>query len=531
MNASSTATVSLPLQTIAWPSRASSWSQRLIFQALPYLLLGCLTGALFFPRLGERDLWSSHEGRAAQDAQSLLLDRAWGMPKLFSLKADLQKPPLYYWLVAGVAWARGGTVDAWSVRLPAAASGMFCVWLLYGFAARCGRPRSGLIGAFILATSMHFTWLAHIGRIDMPLALAVAICVSFSYLGLNAWRDTGGRAGWPWFAGVYLATAAALLLKGPIGLALPLVVVVAHLVIERVLGTSGQGRASAWSLVHGIGLHWGLVLLLVLVSPWFIWVNQQTHGEFFRVFFWKHNVERGLGGGELHSHPVWFYIPRMAFDFLPWSPLLIPATWWLFRHAWRADSLARSGWIWVTGIILVLSCSSFKRADYLLPAFPGAALLLGCAIDRLLQLRPALTRYALGIATLSSLCFIGGWYYYLSVRLPAFEPEREFRTFAQLIRRIAPAPQPIILFRNESHALAFHVGRPIDSILEWENIDTWTSRAGTYFVVMPADIVDEWSEHVHSGKLIEIARNDPGTGRPHEQPLVLLKTCPVERPP
>ena len=147
-----------------------------------------MTVALF-PRLDERDLWSSHEARAAQDAQSLLLDRAWGLPRLFCLQADLQKPPLYYWLVAAVGWARGGTVDAWSVRFPAAITGVACVWLLYAFACWSGRPRSGLIGAFILATSMHFTWLAHLGRIDMPLTLAVAICVCLSYRGLRIWQD------------------------------------------------------------------------------------------------------------------------------------------------------------------------------------------------------------------------------------------------------------------------------------------------------------------------------------------------------
>ena len=532
----------------------SSWPLRSARVLVPFILLGLLCSFLFFFHIDERDLWSSHEGRAAQDAQSLLLDRAWGMPKLFCLQADLQKPPLYYWLVAGVSWVRGGAVDAWSVRFPAAASALGGVWLMYALGIWCGRPRSGFIAAFLLATSMHFTWLSRIGRIDMPLTLAVAVCVSFAHVGLAAYRRQGGRAGWGWFLGVYLGIAAALLLKGPIGFVLPLVVIVADAIATRfgqrseATGTGSEyskclspllpnttpnpDRAhSFWTFANGIGLWWGLLLILGLVSPWFIWVNQQTNGEFFRVFFWKHNVERGLGSGSLHIHPWWFYLPRMAFDFLPWSPLLIPATWWLFKHAWRSDPLARFSWLWVTGIIAVLSCSSFKRADYLLPAFPGAALLLGCALDRLLELRPKLLVFTASAGLMSAICLMGGWYYYLNVKLGAAEPEREFRTFATEIRRIAPAPQPIIFFRTESHALAFHVGRPVDSILEWENVNTWASRAGSFYVVMPAEMVAEWPAHVHSGKLIEIARNVPATGRPHEQPLVLLKTCPFEPSP
>src|SRR5262249_59608854 len=75
-----------------------------------FLLLLC--GILFFHRLADRDLWNSHEGRAAQDAQSVL-DGDWALPRQFDGQPEMQKPPLYYWLVAGVARLGGGPVDAW----------------------------------------------------------------------------------------------------------------------------------------------------------------------------------------------------------------------------------------------------------------------------------------------------------------------------------------------------------------------------------------------------------------------------------
>jgi 4-amino-4-deoxy-L-arabinose transferase-like glycosyltransferase len=83
----------------------------------------CLSWSLFFHRLTERDLWSSHEGRAAQDAQSVLDPGQWGLPRLFDHHVELQKPPLYYWFVAMLARLRGGSVDAFAVRLPAALGG------------------------------------------------------------------------------------------------------------------------------------------------------------------------------------------------------------------------------------------------------------------------------------------------------------------------------------------------------------------------------------------------------------------------
>src|SRR5438105_4764927 len=81
----------------------------------------CLCGCfLFLYQLGDRDLWSSHEARAGQNAQRILDTGEWLLPRLFDDQVELQKPPLYYWLVAAAGWLRGGTVDAVAVRLPAA---------------------------------------------------------------------------------------------------------------------------------------------------------------------------------------------------------------------------------------------------------------------------------------------------------------------------------------------------------------------------------------------------------------------------
>src|SRR5262249_7700180 len=115
------------------------------------ILLGALA-FLFSYRLADRDLWSSHEGRAAQNAATILREGHWGLPKLFDGHPELQKPPLYYWLVALIAQARGGTVDGWAVRLPAALSALGGVLLVFFLLAWRGRPLAGVIAALVLAT-------------------------------------------------------------------------------------------------------------------------------------------------------------------------------------------------------------------------------------------------------------------------------------------------------------------------------------------------------------------------------------------
>jgi len=84
-------------------SSAPRWvaAKRLRWPRLPVSLSACLL-VLFFVQLGQRDLYSSHEARAAQNAQRMLDTGEWGLPVLFDGRADLQKPPLYYWTVAAV---------------------------------------------------------------------------------------------------------------------------------------------------------------------------------------------------------------------------------------------------------------------------------------------------------------------------------------------------------------------------------------------------------------------------------------------
>src|SRR6266581_3511009 len=99
-----------------------------------FLLVLC--AFLFFFRLGDRGLHSSHEARAAQNGQSILLNDDWLLPQLFDRQVDLQKPPLYYWLVAWLGWLNGGQVDAWAVRLPAALAALGCVLIVYELGRR-----------------------------------------------------------------------------------------------------------------------------------------------------------------------------------------------------------------------------------------------------------------------------------------------------------------------------------------------------------------------------------------------------------
>jgi 4-amino-4-deoxy-L-arabinose transferase-like glycosyltransferase len=428
----------------------------------------------------------------------MILDEGcWLVPRLYDRHLELQKPPLYYWLVALTSWLRGGQVDAWVVRLPAALAGFATVLWTFYLARRSGRPRAGLLAALMLATFVHFTATARVGRVDMPLTFTVALALGGFLLGARE----GKRR---WFLLAYTALGFGLLVKGPIAVILPAMVVASSLAIGwRQIASNNIPLLLRSSL-------WGIPWMLALAVPWYVVANWQTDNKVWDVFLWYHNVERALGSDQLASHPAWFYFARLWIDWLPWS-LLLPMALWRPRSMSREH---RCALLWWGAMLVFLSLMRFKRADYLTPAYPGAALFLGlCLDDKLAQVPARVGRsLKLGFAVLLALTCLG-WLGYARWEGDEGGP-------AQLAERMRQKTDGmVIFFRVEDHALAFHVGRPLDTILEWENLDIWASQPMPVYFVMSPECAAARREHLSQGELVEIERWTHGLRRP----LVLLR--------
>lgn len=502
-------------------------------QLAPLALL-FLCGSLFLQGIGSRDLWASHEARAAQNAQRMLDDGHWLLPRLYDGQVETQKPPGFYWLVAAVGWARGG-VDAVAVRLPAVVAGMLTVLMVWWHLRKRGRPVAGFVAAAMLAAAVHYTGTARIGRIDVPLACVVAaiLIVSRDALAERVTQASRGlspsASGHPRYAlrfasrltAIALVGALAgiaLLLKGPIGVVLPAATLGVYLVVERV-------PIRLWLVPVVLS---GAIALAVAL-PWYIWAHHATAGEFTRNFLLYHHLNRAFGGAEaLASHPWWFYFPRFAADFLPWTPLLLVA---LAQRRWRGDADARFGLVWFTIVVLVLACSRFKRADYLLPAYAGAAIFLGCAAERWYQAQSPRThrRAACGFGLTLALLPVG-WLAFDHLVTSKEEAARAQSPFAHTIREVAPAPTPVHLFRVESHLLVYHLGRPVHTLVEWTDLDARLRPPGPHFVVTRAEFLDEIRQHVGAPVEVVARSEDANRARAH-RPLILLRigtpACPI----
>jgi 4-amino-4-deoxy-L-arabinose transferase-like glycosyltransferase len=476
---------------------------------------------LYLSGLSQRDLWSSHEARAAQNAQYVLEAGRPVVPHLLDGRIELQKPPVFYWSVAVIAWLRNGRVEAADVRLPSAVAAVATVLCVMFVGRRWQGPVLGLAAGAMLATMLHFLWLGRVGRIDMPLTFACTVALLGYWY---AWQSGSNIAA----AACYLGLALGMLLKGPIALVLCMAAISGHGVLELITQTLGRhGLDASVGKFPLTSLLWGLIPMSVAILGYFWWVDAQAGGQFGRVFFWYHNVARGLGEAEeLEHHPWWFYLVRMALDLFPWSLLLPLALTKQARSLWRENALARFGLAWFVGMTAFLSCMSFKRADYLLPAYPGAALFLGSVAAQSLTTPQGGTRKLMLLVGGGALVMAVAWLVFVHWRLPAVEPQRELRTFATAVRQVVPSPEPVLLFRIEGHQLLYHLGRPVERVIEWENLDVWLAGKERRFVIMAPEEEAVWQKHLEAARLVRVFDNALPDGRNHEQPYVLMTNQP-----
>jgi 4-amino-4-deoxy-L-arabinose transferase-like glycosyltransferase len=356
------------------------------------LLVGLL---LFLPGLGNHDLWAPDEPRYAQVAREMLRSGDWLLPHVNG-RIFADKPPGWYWCAALLALP-AGDVTPFTARLPSALAATALLLLTAAAGARLLGRRAGLLGSLVLAGSYLFFSLARSAQLDMLLCFLITVGL------LAAWRammEGGGRVS---CLVVWSTLGAAVLVKGPVGLVVPAVVLIADRLVAR-------QPADLRKLCPA----WGLPLAVLLPLGWLLAAAALRPGYSPAEVLDRHVLSR-FSEGLHHARPFWYYGVYFFGEMLPWS-FLVPAAVAL-AWAWRRDPAAaperedevaagpasirwarrRFLLVWVAAVLVFFSISSEKRGIYILPLFPAAALLVGDLWSRLLQRSPSSPRPVAGL--------------------------------------------------------------------------------------------------------------------------------------
>jgi len=208
--------------------------------------------------IGDYGLYEPHEGHFAGVAREMVLTGDWVTPRLNGAPY-LNKPPLFYWLIALSYSARG--ISEGAARLPLALIGWLGVCMAWHWARELWGARAGRVAAGILGVSAGWYLFSHQLLIDELLCLLYLTSLYFLWKALTNRERIGA------WASFYVVVGLSVLAKGLIGAAFPLAVLLCFAIFKRDKGALKMSRPVM-----------GLVIVAALVIPWVALVEMRNPG-------------------------------------------------------------------------------------------------------------------------------------------------------------------------------------------------------------------------------------------------------------
>ncbi|MGC9973422.1 MAG: glycosyltransferase family 39 protein [Bryobacteraceae bacterium] len=335
-----------------------------------------LTGILSPP-----SLMDDVDSVQAQIARNMLRSGDWVTARLDGVPY-LEKAPGKYWMTA-VSFMIFGVHD-WAARIPLALSAILLCWLVFRFGIWAFSLRAGFYAGLALATCVGLFLFTRVLIPDVVLTLAIALALWALLRALDD-REPHPRR---WAGMMAASLAAAVLLKGLIGILFPAGAAFFYLLFSRQLFAR-----RTWRRIHPFA---GLLVFLLIAAPWHVLATLRNPPYFdftmhsepgkYRGFFWFYFInEHLLRFLNLRYPRDYNTVPRLYFWlfhllwFFPWSvhfPALVRMS---YRPSGRAGRARLLALCWI-GFVLVFFSFSTTQEYYSMPIYPAVALLLGCAI-------------------------------------------------------------------------------------------------------------------------------------------------------
>jgi 4-amino-4-deoxy-L-arabinose transferase-like glycosyltransferase len=320
----------------------------------------------YFWGLGKPDIQDVDEAAYAEIAREMAVSGNFLDPTLNEAPFD-QHPPLGVWLMASSMRLFGITPLA--ARLPNALLALAGLLLTYLIGKRIADRETGIAAALALITAPGYHLMVRDARLDMALLVFIALAM----YGVIAYLYDPKKY---LLVIAYVGAALAFLTKGPIGLVVPLLVVGVFILLTR-----------RFNLIWRLGLPWGLVIVAVILFPWY-WAMYKAHGAaYLYTLFIVQNFKRFAAANYAGKTDPFFYVHTFLWVFLPWVVAMI----WMLAKDFPAFKKARFDLnkidrkdpapglvtIWLIAPIVLMSFSKTKLPQYIFFVLPAAAVIAG----------------------------------------------------------------------------------------------------------------------------------------------------------
>ena len=292
--------------------------------------------------LGSAPLFDADEGRNAEVAREMAVTNDYVLPHLDGLPY-LDKPVVYFAAEAAAMEVLGPTELA--ARLPAYLFTLATAAVVFWFARRLWGVDEASVAAIAYLSMPLVIAFARTVIFDSALTFFMAAAIVAFYFAI----ETDERK---WSAIAWLSMGLGVITKGPVALAVPLIVVIPYAIWRKRFR-----RLGSWL---------GLALFVIAVAPWVIAI-QQSVPDFLRYVLVTETAQRLTTGALKRTGPPWYFIPYVIGGALPWSIVAM-------RRPRDREAICCALWLLIPFVFFSLSQS--KRPQYILPVMPAIALLV-----------------------------------------------------------------------------------------------------------------------------------------------------------
>ncbi|MEO5573256.1 MAG: glycosyltransferase family 39 protein [Gammaproteobacteria bacterium] len=318
------------------------------------ILLFLLAAQFFYTGLGVRPMDKVQEIRVAETAMAMSESGNWAVP-YYNGELRLRKPPLAYWLTA-TSYRMFGQVSEFAARFTSASFAILTTFMLFFWANKLLGVRSATLIAICFVSSYIALRYFRSSETDSVLLFFVVTACFIGYQILYE-RPSLARV-----LLLHLCMGLGFLTKGPAAIVIPLLLILICTVKDRQL--------HLWrKLLHPLGV----LILLVTAFSWYAF-----------IFYTMPDQAHQLVGAEVdatyitgrHANPLYYYIPRIFYYFMPWSVFIIPAGLWLYRTR-PHPPIINYAIIWFALAFIILSLNVNKQIQYALLLTPPLMILIG----------------------------------------------------------------------------------------------------------------------------------------------------------
>jgi 4-amino-4-deoxy-L-arabinose transferase-like glycosyltransferase len=349
----------------------------------PLAVLGLLGLLLWLPGILSLPPLDRDESRFAQSSRQMV-ESGDPVDIRFGHVPRYKKPVGIYWLQAAstAAFGMGDDSRIWTYRVPSLVGAIVAARLTVWCAAAFLDADAALIAGLLLLSTVLLTAEATIATTD---AVLLATIVSVQGVLLRLYRAAREDAAapstslelWGW-----AALAIGILIKGPVTFGVA---------AATIIGLSIWDRDLRW--LKGLRPVRGILLTVLLVTPWLAAITIQSHGAFLQQSLGNDFAAKLEGGQESHSAWPGYYLLLSAGALFP--AILFVAPGLAVAVARRKEAGTRFLLVWSVVWWIAVEAVPTKLPHYILPAAPAlailAALFVTQAAPAVKHLKPALT--------------------------------------------------------------------------------------------------------------------------------------------